>query len=135
MLSNSTGHKSCPTNDIHFHADVFHIHEFQGILHFLYYCSHVLPINLLILNFIFKNVHWYVSLQLNIHRFKVVARFGLMHVVATNLCVWIRTLVLESLKEISAYQNRHITETVPVTDEDSAAGKCVHNFILFLKNM
>lgn len=26
-----------------------------------------------------------------------------MHVVATNLCVWIRTLVLESLKEITAY--------------------------------
>ena len=26
-----------------------------------------------------------------------------MHVVATNLCVWIRTLVLESLKEIMAY--------------------------------
>jgi hypothetical protein len=41
--------------------------------------------------------------QLNIHRFKVIARFGLMHVVATNICVWIRTLVLESLKEITDY--------------------------------
>ncbi|XP_063704686.1 proton channel OtopLc isoform X2 [Culicoides brevitarsis] len=40
---------------------------------------------------------------LNIHRFKVVARFGLMHVVATNLCVWIRTLVMETLKEITNY--------------------------------
>lgn len=45
--------------------------------------------------------------QLNIHRFKVIARFGLMHVCATNICVWIRTLVLESLKEITIYhQNR-----------------------------
>lgn len=26
-----------------------------------------------------------------------------MHVVATNICVWIRTLVLESLKEITDY--------------------------------
>jgi hypothetical protein len=41
--------------------------------------------------------------QLNIHRFKVFARFGLMHVMATNICVWIRTLVLESLKEITNY--------------------------------
>jgi hypothetical protein len=45
-------------------------------------------------------------LQLNIHRFKVLARFGLMHIVATNICVWIRTLVLESLKEITAYHQR-----------------------------
>lgn len=42
-------------------------------------------------------------LQLNIHRFKVIARFGLMHIFATNICVWIRTLVLESLKEITVY--------------------------------
>ena len=44
--------------------------------------------------------------QLNIHRFKVLARFGLMHIVATNLCVWIRTLVLESIKEITNNENR-----------------------------
>ncbi|XP_011493999.1 PREDICTED: uncharacterized protein LOC105359184 [Ceratosolen solmsi marchali] len=45
----------------------------------------------------------FMNSRLNIHRFKVVARFGLMHVVATNLCVWIRTLVLESIKEIAQY--------------------------------
>jgi endonuclease V-like protein UPF0215 family len=44
-----------------------------------------------------------MKFQLNIHRFKVLARFGLMHVMATNICVWIRTLVLESLKEITGY--------------------------------
>lgn len=49
---------------------------------------------------------WACVLQLNIHRFKVLARFGLMHIVATNLCVWIRTLVLESIKEISNNDNR-----------------------------
>lgn len=42
-----------------------------------------------------------IVLQLNIHKFKVVARFGLMHVVATNLCIWIRTLARESVEEIS----------------------------------
>ncbi|XP_073996788.1 proton channel otopetrin-like a isoform X6 [Rhodnius prolixus] len=52
----------------------------------------------------------FMNSRLNIHRFKVVARFGLMHIVATNLCVWIRTLVLESLKEISVYlQKNNVT--------------------------
>lgn len=45
-------------------------------------------------------------MQLNIHRFKVLARFGLMHICATNICVWIRTLVLESLKELTVYFQR-----------------------------
>ncbi|XP_028049829.1 proton channel OtopLc isoform X3 [Monomorium pharaonis] len=48
----------------------------------------------------------FMNSRLNIHRFKVIARFGLMHVVATNLCVWIRTLVLESIKEIAQYHKR-----------------------------
>ncbi|XP_076056135.1 uncharacterized protein LOC143034090 isoform X4 [Oratosquilla oratoria] len=41
---------------------------------------------------------------LNIHKFKFLARFGLMHIVATNLCVWVRTLVRESLKEINEFK-------------------------------
>lgn len=40
-------------------------------------------------------------------RFKVIARFGLMHICATNICVWIRTLVLEYLKEITNYHRTH----------------------------
>jgi hypothetical protein len=35
-----------------------------------------------------------------------------MHVVATNVCVWIRTLVLESLKEVSAWRIRRGEEGV-----------------------
>ncbi|XP_047989006.1 proton channel OtopLc isoform X3 [Leguminivora glycinivorella] len=49
----------------------------------------------------------FMNSRLNIHRFKVIARFGLMHVVATNICVWIRTLVLESLKEITDYHVKY----------------------------
>ena len=41
--------------------------------------------------------------QLNIQQFKCVARFGLMHVVATNVCVWIRTVFKESIKDIANY--------------------------------
>ncbi|KAK7871321.1 hypothetical protein R5R35_007585 [Gryllus longicercus] len=59
----------------------------------------------------------FMNSRLNIHRFKVLARFGLMHVVATNLCVWIRTLVLESLKEITALQNT----TLSSFEENSSA--------------
>lgn len=47
------------------------------------------------------------SSQLNIHKFKFVARFGLMHIVATNLCVWVRTLVRENLKEINEFRVTH----------------------------
>ncbi|EDS26709.1 otopetrin [Culex quinquefasciatus] len=51
----------------------------------------------------------FMNARLNIHRFKVLARFGLMHIVATNVCVWIRTLVLESLKEITAHHQNRVT--------------------------
>lgn len=55
---------------------------------------------------------------MNIHRFKVLARFGLMHICATNICVWIRTLVLESLKALTGYhmQRRNITESDPILE-------------------
>ncbi|XP_022252147.1 otopetrin-1-like, partial [Limulus polyphemus] len=43
----------------------------------------------------------FVNCRLNIQKFKTVARFGLMHMVATNLCVWLRTLGKETLYEIS----------------------------------
>nr|XP_017035283.1 proton channel OtopLc isoform X4 [Drosophila kikkawai] len=60
--------------------------------------------------FIFMNARTRPPFQLNIHRFKVIARFGLMHVVATNICVWIRTLVKESLLEITIYHQKNAPE-------------------------
>ncbi|XP_037087635.1 proton channel OtopLc-like [Pollicipes pollicipes] len=45
----------------------------------------------------------FMKSRLNIHKFKVVARFGLMHLVATNICVWVRTLVRESLRVFTDY--------------------------------
>ncbi|XP_066145089.1 uncharacterized protein OtopLa isoform X2 [Euwallacea fornicatus] len=59
----------------------------------------------------------FMNSRLNIHRFKVVARFGLMHVVATNLCVWIRTLVLEYIKEITVYHRDLLNATAVVPTE------------------
>lgn len=56
---------------------------------------------------------------MNIHRFKVLARFGLMHVFATNICVWIRTLVLEALKEMTVFylDRTHEPEQSPMAED------------------
>lgn len=35
-----------------------------------------------------------------INRYKTIARFGLMHMVATNICVWFNTIVEETLHQI-----------------------------------
>lgn len=43
-----------------------------------------------------------------------------MHVVATNICVWIRTLVLESLKEITDY---HVKYPLGVSGETVLGSK------------
>lgn len=51
-----------------------------------------------------KNCIFRYIFQLNIHKFKCVARFGLVHIVATNLCVWMRTVVKECTKEIAQYR-------------------------------
>lgn len=99
MLYGFEGHQSCSSDDLHFHADVLHFHEFQGEL-----AIYLIILNILKLQLLF---------QLNIHRFKVVARFGLMHVVATNICVWIRTLVLEYIKEVTLYHQKIFNSTFP----------------------
>ncbi|XP_071527915.1 uncharacterized protein OtopLa isoform X4 [Panulirus ornatus] len=62
---------------------------------------------LLQLVFTFMQMYFiFMNARLNIHKFKFLARFGLMHIVATNLCVWVRTLVRESLKEINEFRVR-----------------------------
>ncbi|XP_037724009.1 proton channel OtopLc isoform X9 [Drosophila subpulchrella] len=76
-------------------------------------CHHILiGVNpLLQMIFTFMQMYFiFMNARLNIHRFKVIARFGLMHVVATNICVWIRTLVKESLLEITIYHQKHEPE-------------------------
>lgn len=90
MLHDPQGCQSSATNGLHFHADVLYFYELSGKL---IRCIH-------------RGAFVLIISQLNIHRFKVIARFGLMHVVATNICVWIRTLVLEYLKEITSYHKR-----------------------------
>ncbi len=37
---------------------------------------------------------------MNIYKNKFLSRFGLMHMIATNLCVWLNVLILETSHEI-----------------------------------
>ena len=65
------------------------------------------------------------SLQLNIHKFKFLARFGMMHMVATNLCVWMRTICKESIKEIALYR---VDRGQGVSEDYMILRKFVHSF-------
>ena len=37
---------------------------------------------------------------MNIYKSKSMSRFGLMHMIATNLCVWLNVLIMETYHEI-----------------------------------
>lgn len=50
----------------------------------------------------------FMNSKMCIHRYKVVARFGLIHMAATNICVWIRSIVVETLHEI--HHSHHLEE-------------------------
>ena len=47
---------------------------------------------------------------MNIYKRKFVTRFGLMHMIATNFCVWIKVLVMEANHEILSSHERKIRE-------------------------
>ena len=38
---------------------------------------------------------------MNIYKNKLISRFGLMHMIATNICVWFSVLILETYHEIA----------------------------------
>ncbi|TRY70709.1 hypothetical protein TCAL_10106 [Tigriopus californicus] len=64
--------------------------------------SVLLGINpILYMVFVFIQMYFvFMHARLNINRNKIVAKFGMMHLVATNTCMVIRTLVKESVKEL-----------------------------------
>merc|ERR1719500_2297322 len=52
--------------------------------------------------FTFMQMYYlFMHSRLNINKNKIMAKFGLMHLLATNCCIWIRTLVRESVREIT----------------------------------
>uniref|UniRef100_A0A2C9LNV5 Uncharacterized protein n=1 Tax=Biomphalaria glabrata TaxID=6526 RepID=A0A2C9LNV5_BIOGL len=47
----------------------------------------------------------YYRIQMCIHRYKRLARFGLMHMCATNICVWFQSIVVETLHVIHMHHH------------------------------
>lgn len=40
---------------------------------------------------------------MRVYRYKIIARFGLMHMIATNLAVWLNVLIQETKHEILTF--------------------------------
>lgn len=64
------------------------------------YLSALTPIARMVLCIIQMQFIFLNTTELDLARHKVVARFGLMHMVATNLCEWLHVLVEETKHEI-----------------------------------
>ncbi len=55
---------------------------------------------------------------MNVYKNKFASRFGLMHMIATNLCVWINVLIMETKHEVLHYQDLYNEEiTVNVNND------------------
>ena len=60
--------------------------------------------------------------RLMINKFKLLARLGLMHLVATNLCTWIRTLGKETVAELNGH-GHNVTSSVLASLEENSCHK------------
>ena len=79
--------------------------EFVNSFETPYHCSgwNVLSAANPVLQMIFTFMQMYyifMHSRLNINKNKIIAKFGLMHLIATNGCIWINSLVKESMNEI-----------------------------------
>ena len=52
---------------------------------------------------------------MNIYKRKFVTRFGLMHMIATNVCVWIKVLVMEANHEVLNFPKRNIGDVANIS--------------------
>ena len=80
--------------------------EFVHFFEIPYGCNawHILSGINPVLHMIFTFMQMYylfMHSRLNINKNKIIAKFGLMHLIATNCCIWMRTLVKESVREIT----------------------------------
>ncbi|XP_046574717.1 LOW QUALITY PROTEIN: proton channel OtopLc-like [Haliotis rubra] len=54
--------------------------------------------------FTFSQLYFvFLNSKICIQRFKILSRFGVMHLVATNICVWLENIVEETLVELQQY--------------------------------
>lgn len=60
------------------------------------------------------------------HHYQYLARFGLMHMLATNLCIWFDNVVKETLRSLNGKIEREIL---------NFTGREANFFIIILKHM
>ncbi|CAG2113505.1 unnamed protein product, partial [Medioppia subpectinata] len=90
-------------------AQFFELESKEHCYNFLYGFtpgSHV-AFTFIQLYFIFMNS------RVLIGRHKLIARFGLMHMIATNICVWLHVLIQETKHQIMLIVNPNTTELLP----------------------
>ncbi|TRY73602.1 hypothetical protein TCAL_10164 [Tigriopus californicus] len=52
--------------------------------------------------FVFVQMYFiFLNQKMNVYRRKLITRFGLMHMIATNICIWLHVLILETYHEIT----------------------------------
>ena len=77
-------------------------------------CSNLFSVIRPLLQMIFVFVQMYfifLNQKMNIYKNRFLSRFGLMHMIATNLCVWLNVLILETNHEIvDLHADRHHRE-------------------------
>lgn len=70
----------------------------------------VTPITRMLLSIIQMQFIFLNTTDLDMGRHKVISRFGLMHMVATNLCEWLYVLVEETKHEIHHFEHGNVIE-------------------------
>ncbi|XP_046578538.1 proton channel OtopLc-like [Haliotis rubra] len=59
------------------------------------------------LTFTFTQLYFlFINSKMSIYRYKVLAQFGLMHMCGTNICVWLRSIVVETLHVTQKWEMR-----------------------------
>lgn len=61
--------------------------------------------------FVFGQMHFiFLNQTMNIFKHKFVSRMGLMHMLATNLCVWLHVIIEETNHDMEGIRHRHVRE-------------------------
>ncbi|XP_046351177.2 proton channel OtopLc-like [Haliotis rufescens] len=80
----------------------------------LAHCSNIMKSAEPFLHLIFTFTQLYfifLNSKMCIHRYKIIARFGLMHMCAANICVWFRSIVVETLHTIHTHHRGQHNES------------------------
>ncbi|KAL8576900.1 hypothetical protein ACOMHN_064684 [Nucella lapillus] len=97
--------------------------HYMEIVHVGNACSGVIQAVKPFLHLLFTFVQMYfifMNSKMCINHHKTFGRFGLMHMAAANICVWLRAIVVETLHEIQIASRNKTTSPVAVTSAGTA---------------